>query len=152
MESDRDLVRQLSEAERAEAAPWLDHPPLPAWWAPAAGAWFAAMLLTFSQSGNHLVVFPALAVLLGIELGVIAWYRRRWGTWPELRSAPAELRPAMRGYFVALAAGTAAVVGAYLMLGPLPAAGVTFVSATALFAWYDRRYAAASHAARARLS
>jgi hypothetical protein len=152
MESERELSQQLAEAERAEAAPWLDYPPLPRWWAPVAGAWFAAMLLVLTEAGNHLVAFPSLAVLLGIEFGFIVWYRRRWGTWPELRSAPREFRPAMRRYFVGLVLGTAAVVATYLVAGRLAAAAVTFVAATVLFHWYDLRYAAASRAARARLA
>ena len=41
-ESARDLLR---EADRAEAAPWVDFPPTPAWYPASVGIWGAALTL-----------------------------------------------------------------------------------------------------------
>ena len=44
METTPDPYQQLAEAERAAAAPYVDYPPTPAWYAPAVGAWSAAVV------------------------------------------------------------------------------------------------------------
>jgi hypothetical protein len=151
MESFRDADEALAEVERASAAPYVDYPPTPAWYPPAVGAWTAALTMATTLA-DRILFGAALAALLAIELAALALYRRYRGTLPSMRRVPAEIGRAMRQFFVGATAVLAAVVTVYALASPVVAAGVAFVTVTALLHWYEERYAAAAAAARDRLS
>lgn len=140
----------LAEAERAAAAPYIDYPPTPRWYAPAVGLWAAAGLLLWAT--DHLVVsivgFVLWAVVLGAFLG---WYRRYRGTTPTLRGAPTEITQAYRRYFVGVAVVFGIVVAVFRFVGPWPTAVAVLILVSAGLAWYERDYARAACAARARV-
>ncbi|MET0323718.1 MAG: hypothetical protein ABW219_00750 [Ilumatobacteraceae bacterium] len=153
MESDRDPRQLLAEAERASAAPYIDYPPTPGWYAPAVGAWAAAMVLTIGAMGdNKLVAVPVLIVLIALEGAFFAWYRHYRKVNPTLTNAPPEIAGAMRRYAVGVVVVVAACILAFVLGGAIVSAVVAFVTVTVGLLLYERRYAAAAAATRQRLS
>ena len=145
-ESARDLLR---EADRAEAAPWVDFPPTPAWYPASVGIWGAALTLVLGVLEEPWRPVATLA-LVAIEVAFIRWYRSYRGTMPKGPMPQEMRRPALL-----MALGLAAIVvaaGALVMLGqPWVAAGLVLVTAIPLTWWYERAYAAAAERAKARL-
>lgn len=154
MESDeaRELLRV---AERAEAAPYLDHPPTPWWYYPVMGAWAAGMIGAFTWWRESIPLFlGTLAVLIVAEIVFINWMQRRHGAMPVpgRGTPPAEIGVVWRGYFLALPV-IALVVAAVWWLGGVPvAAPVAFVLVTGGLVFYENRYERAVSAVRARLA
>lgn len=151
MESD-DVLRDLN---RAAARPFIDYP-RPPWWYPVLmGGFFSAIAaaLVLLSRGNiaAAIALEALALLaLGTFFG---WYRSRWGTWPQMREAPAEIRRAYHRYFARLFVVVVLVVAAGFLSPPVATVVVTFLAFTALFWWYERKvYPAACADVRARLA
>jgi hypothetical protein len=142
----------LTAAERAAAAPYIDYPPTPRWYPPAVGAWAAALVLTIGVSDHKVVFIPALLTLLAIEGAFLAWYRRYRGTMPSMRQVPTEIARAMWQYLIALVAVVVAIGIAFQAIGPTAGAIVAFLTVTLALHFYERRYAAAAAATRARLS
>ncbi|MBE2316103.1 hypothetical protein DVA67_008955 [Solirubrobacter sp. CPCC 204708] len=150
MESYREA---LAVAERAGAAPYIDYPATPKWYPAAAGAWFAALILACHGASERPAVFiPLLVALIGAEFAFIAWYRRRWQTWPSLRHAPKEIASAYRRYFLVVVPAFAAGIALYAFVGPFVAAAFAFVVVTAGLAAYERLYRDAADATRRRLA
>jgi CHASE2 domain-containing sensor protein len=91
-----------------------------------------------------------LLVLVGLELGFVAWYRKYRGTWPRGK-APAEISRVMLAFVV----GAVVVVGGLALVlwltTPWVAALVALVVVTVAVARYERAYADAAARARARL-
>ena len=152
MESYAEARSALAVAERAGAAPYLDYPPTPKWYPAAVGAWLAAMILTCHGASERPAIFiPLLAALIVAEFAFIAWYRRRWQTWPSLRNAPKEISSAYRRYALAATPAFAAGIALYVFVGPYVAAGFAFVVTTGGLALYERYYERAAEATRRRL-
>ena len=153
MEIDREAAQHLlADAERAAAAPYVDYPPTPRWYPVAAGLWAAGLTLTVTAAwGRPLIFVPAIAVLLVVEALFLVWYRRYRRTMPDLRAAPVELRSEFRRFAVGVVGVVAAVVIAEWLAGPWMAAVTTFVAVAAGVLLYERRYATAAAATRARL-
>lgn len=150
MENTKALRERVREADRAAAAPYVDYPASPGWYAPLFGLWAAAFVLVVGlvdnpawRSGGLLVLALACGVIIG-------WQRRRRGTWPRGKP-PAEIRRVTVGFVI----GAAVVIGiGALLLWLTPtavAAPVSFVVVTAGVWWYDRAYARAADRTRARL-
>ncbi len=153
MESFSSVGAARRAVERAAATPFLDHPPAPAWYCPAAGAWSAALVLALAGlAGRPALAVPAVLVLVALEFAFLGWFRRRWGTWPRLRAAPPEIARAMRGYAVGAVAVIGAVVAAAVLVHPAAGAGVALVGVTTGLWVYERAYARAADAVRRRLS
>ena len=149
MESNETARELLREADRAEAAPWVDFPPTPAWYPASVGVWGAALTLALGVLDGMWGALATLALVL-LEVAFLRWYRAYRGTMPR-GAMPQEMRrPALL-----LATGLVAIVvaaGALVMVGqPWVGAAVVLVSATPLTWWYERAYAAAAEAARVRL-
>ncbi|WP_166384543.1 hypothetical protein [Catellatospora methionotrophica] len=148
------LAEQLKAAERGAAAPYVDYPATPWWYAPAVGAWAAAMIGTFTWWRENAVLFVgSLVVLIAAELLFVTWMKRRHGAlpMPGKGTPPAEISALWRGYALALPM-TVLLVAAVWWLGGVPAAaGAAFVLVTAGLALYERRYAAAAARTRDRL-
>ncbi|MET7418927.1 hypothetical protein [Dactylosporangium sp. NPDC005555] len=154
MESD-EIRAQLAMVRRAEAAPYIDHPPTPWWYSPVVGAWVAAMIGTFTWWREDVGLFVgSLAALVVLELVFLTWMRRRHGAlpMPGRGTPPAEIAAAWRGYALAVPVVALVVAATWWLAGVLPAAGVAFVLVTAGLAHYERRYAAAAAEARSRLA
>ncbi len=151
MESN-DLLRDLN---RAAARPFIDYPRTPWWYPILMGGCFSAIaaVLLLLSNGNVVVgiVLGAVALLsLGIFFG---WYRSRWGTWPRMSEAPAEIRRAYRRYFAGLFVALVLTVVVGLLSPPVVTVAVTFLVFTALFWGYERKvYPAACADVRARLA
>jgi hypothetical protein len=140
-------------AERAEAAPYVDYPATPWWYAPAVGLWVAGLLLTLDAMRDHTAVaLPAMLVLIGLECAYLGWYTRRHGALPSLRRPPAEFRGALAGYAVGTVLAVAAITTAWLVAGGPAAAVVALVLVTGGIALYERSYARAAARTRARLA
>ena len=148
MEND-EMRRAELLAERAEVAPWLDYPANPWWYAPAGGAWFAA-LVAFSAQGSDRSPLP-LFLLLVVAGAYFWWARRRWGTWPRLTSMPPEFLGPATAFVCAGVALFVGGLGLRASAGPAVAVPVVAVIAAVLLAWYDRAYARASRKTAARL-
>ena len=152
MESDQDPRQLLAEAERASAAPYIDYPPTPGWYAPVVGAWAAAMVLTIGGMSDHkLVAVPILVVLIALEGAFFAWYRRYRKTNPTLTDAPPEIAVALRRYAVGVVVVVIACVLAFVLGGAVVSAVVAFVTVTGGLILYERQYAAAAAVTRERL-
>jgi hypothetical protein len=146
---------QLAAAERGAAAPYLTYPRTPWWYAPAVGAWAAAVIGTFVWWRENAVLFTvALAVLIAGECVFIGWMQRRHGALPApgRGTPPAEIAAVQRGFLLAVPV-LVLVVGLVWWLAGVPAAaGTAFVLVTAGLIRYERRYADAAARTRARLS
>ena len=148
MESD-EIRAALDEADRAEAAPWVDYPPTPAWYPVGSGFWAAALVLVIGELDGPVFAF-CMAGLIAIELGFLAWYRRYRGAMPT-GAAPREFRAAIVRFATAscVAAGTVLVLS--LAVSPWLGAPLALVAFTGIFAWYERAYADAARRTRERL-
>ncbi|WP_244931609.1 hypothetical protein [Nocardioides sp. W7] len=154
MESDRlDPQQARRIAERAEAAPYIDYPPTPWWYAPAAGLWAGALILLIGLAQDRRVLaLVGLLALVALEGAFLAWYSRYHGALPSLRHAPAEFRPAFVRYGVGVAVVLALVVGSWLLAGAIAAAVVAGVAVTVGLVLYERTFARAAARTRARLA
>ena len=149
MEND-EIRDSLRAAERAEAAPWIDYPPTPLWYPPAAGVWAAALTLAFAMESGSLRSLAVLGLVV-LELGFLRWYRRYRGAMPS-GVPPRELRPAIAVLLAALAVLIVAIVVVSLAWSVWAAAAVALVGVTVVVAWYERAYATATVRARQRLA
>ncbi len=150
MESYSDPRQDLADAERAAAAPYVDYPPTPAWYPPAVGVWAGALVGVMGLDADALR-YVSLAVLIGLEVLFIAWYRRKRGVNPSLRRAPREIAREMRLYAGWAVLVLLAVLCAYaidLVLAVVLATVLVTVGLTV----YERRYARAAAATRTRLA
>jgi hypothetical protein len=152
MESDgrRDPVReQLDEIERGELVSWVVYPPTPAWWAPFFGVWAAVLTVAIGLL-EGLVLALVQLVMVSMMLVVIAWDRRRRGTYPS-GLPPRELS----GTMLRLLLGAAAVAGltwlVAVLVGVWIAAAVAGLASWGLVAWYEHAYAAVASRVRERL-
>jgi hypothetical protein len=155
MESNHELDphQLLVEAERASAAPYVEYPAVSGWFAPGAGVWAAALVYVLTaHMGQLWIMAPAVAALLGIEAAWMAVYRRKWGTFPVMRHAPAEVRRVYVWYFVGVAVALVATALAYVGWGAAGATVSAFVTVTAGLTLYERSYTQAADATRARLA
>jgi hypothetical protein len=152
METNRprnELQEQLHEIERGESASWVVYPPTPAWWAVGFGLWAAALTLTIGSLEGivEALIELGLIVVMG---GLMAWDRRRRGTYPTGRP-PRELRPAI----VRLVMGAIVVGGVAWLVGAqfsvVLAAVIAAVGAWAVVSWYEHSYAAVAGRLRERL-
>jgi hypothetical protein len=149
MESTNRAQDLLREADRAEAAPWVEFPPTPGWYPPAVGAWGAAVVLALGVLDGALSGITVVVLAL-LEVGFIRWYRRYRGTMPT-GSMPREMRTAAL-LFVAAVLALVVGAGALVMTGHAwLGAALVLVVGTAVVWWYERAYAAGAARVRARL-
>jgi hypothetical protein len=153
METPADAAADLRELERAAALPYTEYPPTPVWYPAAVGAWSALLLASVLYLRGEPLFVVAVIVLVAVEVGFIAWYRRLRGSMPSLlfTGAPPEFRRAFRGYFVGLVVVAAVVATASFLLPHPVAVALCFVGVTAGLTAYERTYRAAALATRARL-
>jgi hypothetical protein len=145
---------QLRIIEQGEAAPYVHYPSTPWWYAPAIGAWAAALVLAFSWWRGHAALFAgSLVLLVAIEGVFVVWQKRRHGALPVPGRGrpPAEIASMWRGYVAGMALVIAAVAVTCWLAGIAAGAVVAFVTVTAGIALYEWRYAGAAARVRARL-
>ena len=156
METNQEEVRRaLLVAERAAAAPYIDYPASPAWFAPVSGLWFAALVGVFTWWRESVAVFVvALALLIALEAGFFAWMRQRHGAlpMPGTGTPPVEIGRIWRGYFAGCGVVITAVALVWWQFGVLPAAATTFVLVASGLTWYERAYISSAGAVRERLA
>ena len=156
METNQNEVRNaLLAAERAAAAPYIDYPVLPAWYALATGLWFAGFVGVFAWWRESTALFVSLmAVLVAVEAVFLAWMQKRHGAlpMPGTGTPPAEIGRVWRGYFAGCVVVLALVALVWWQFGVLAAAVTTFVLVSAGTAWYERAYAWAAGCVRERLA
>ncbi|MEV6281978.1 hypothetical protein [Kribbella sp. NPDC051770] len=153
MESD--AREQLRNLERAEAAPYVEYPVTPWWYAPAIGLWVAAMIATFTWWRENAALFAgSLAALIVLELVFVTWMQRRHGAlpMPGRGKPPAEIGALWGKYFAGLAAVVVAVGLVWWLVGVPAAAVVAFVLVTSGLVVYERRYAVAAARVKERLA
>jgi hypothetical protein len=153
MESDRlDPTQARRIAERAEAAPYVDYPPTPWWYAPSVGLWAAALVLMTGAAPDGPLSALGIVALVVLEGAFLRWYFRYHGAVPSLRHAPPEFRPAFARYAVGVVATVGLVACGWLLAGPWLAASVALVSVTVGLVLYERTFAAAARRTRERLA
>ncbi len=144
-----DARQQLREIDRAQVATWLNYPPTPWWWAPFFALWSAALVLSVGYLPGWGSALGNLALVAASAL-LIAYDRRRRGTWPTGDVPPELHRPLW-----ALLGGAVVIAGVATALGFLvsvwSSAVVTGVLVGILIWWYEREYARAAVRARRRL-
>ncbi|MFG2043706.1 hypothetical protein [Dactylosporangium sp. NPDC048998] len=146
---------QLLLVERAAAAPYVQYPPTPWWYAPAVGAWTAAFIGDFAWWRVNGALFAAsLGILVSAEALFLIWMRRRHGAlpMPGHGKPPVEIAAVWRGYFVGVVIIAILVALAWWFGGVPVAAAVDFVLVTAGVAIYERKYAIAAGNVRDRLA
>lgn len=151
MES-KDSLRDL---DLAAARPFIEYPSTP-WWYPALmGGYFAAIAaaLLLGAGGHNLAevsIFVGAVLILAI---FFRWYRSRWGTWPQMSEAPAEIRRAYRIAVVGVTVALLLTVVVGLLSPPAVTVAVTFIVFTTAVWVYERKvYPSACAAVRARLA
>lgn len=152
VESDATPHQALAEAERATASLWVDYPPTPAWYCPAAGAWHAGFVLAVGglyESPAWLAI--SMSVLTSLLAGFTAWYTRYRGAAPRVRSAPAEFTTPIMAYMGAWVTAVAVIAAVSVMVDYRVGAVVAFMLVTSVFYVYEWAYAAAAAATRERL-
>lgn len=145
---------EWATAERAAAAPYLNYPPTPWWYAPVVGLWAAALVAASMWWRTNVALFvPAVAVLVVLEGIFIGWMQRRHGALPlpGRGRPPREIAAAWRRYFVGFAVVVVVVVLLRVLAGAPAAAAAAFVLVTAGLVVYERSYATAAARARDRL-
>ncbi|WP_193606541.1 hypothetical protein [Nocardioides lijunqiniae] len=154
MESDPlDDVREAQRvADRAEAAPYIDFPPTPWWYPPAAGLWAGALvsMLALTERRSPISVV-GIALLLLVQMAFVTWYTRYHGALPSPKGAPPEFRPAFARYTAGILVIMAAGALVWLLLNAWVAAATTAVLVTVGLTLYERAYADAAERTRARL-
>ncbi len=152
MESSLDPAEELLAADRAAAAPYIDYPPTPWWFALAAGLWATALVAAFVIPSPGVWMVVVVLLLVTVEGAFLGWYRRKRGTSPSIRNVPGEFRRAYIGYTVG-AVAVVVLVAACIAWLPVPVTlGVTFVLVTAGLAGYEKVYERAAARTRGRLS
>ncbi|MEU5563342.1 hypothetical protein [Micromonospora musae] len=149
-----DLEGSLRTAERGAAAPYTTYPPTPWWYAPAVGAWSAAMVGAFIWWRESAGLFlGSLAALLAVEIVFVVWMRRRHGAlpMPGTGTPPTEIAQVWREFLAALPVLALLVGLVWWLIGVPAAAGTAFVLVTIGLSAYERRYARAAARTRARL-
>lgn len=153
MESSPNTHQDLADAERAAASVYVDYPPLSAWYPPLAGVWSAALVAALVLLQDRPFFFLiAVVALMGLDLWFIAWYRVRRGTMPSMRNAPREIRREMQLFCVALVPVVVVITVSIVALPPVVSIVLTLVLVTTGVAVYERRYARAADAVRARVA
>lgn len=139
-------------AERAEAAPYIDFPPTPAWYPPAAGLWAGSLVAMLALNNTHsrLALFGIMALLV-VQILFVRWYRAYHGALPSPKGAPPEFAGAFRRYTLGIVVVIAATAGVWLLLGPWVAAVTTAALVGVGLALYEKEYAAAAARTRERL-
>jgi hypothetical protein len=148
------LEGQLKAAERGAAAPYVNYPPTPWWYAPSIGAWAAAMIGTFTWWRENAGLFVgSLAALIAVEILFVVWMQRRHGAlpMPGKGTPPVEIAGVWRGYLASLPVVALLVGLVWWLVGVPAAAGAAFVLVTVGLAVYERRYALAAARTQARL-
>ena len=149
MESN-EIRETLRAADRAEAAPWLDYPPTPAWYPLAVGLWAAGitLVLGYLMDGWRIA---GIVSLIAVEIVFLSWYARYRGTLPS-GAAPRGLRPAIARFCAAFVGVVALVLAGALLVAPWTGAAVAVAGVTGLVRWYERAYAVAAQRTRAHLA
>ena len=144
------LAEQLREIERGESASWVVYPPTPIWWPVGFGLWAAALALAIGLLDGLVQALAQLGLTL-LMVGVMAWDRRRRGTFPS-GQPPRELVPPM----VRMVAGAAVVAGLAWWAGETVdvwlAAAIAGAGSAAVVASYEREYAGVAARLRERLA
>jgi hypothetical protein len=149
-----DAEEQLRVLERAEAAPYVNYPKTPGWYAPAVGLWTAALIGAFTWWRVSAALFVgSLVALVALELWFVTWMRRRHGAMPMpgRGKPPREIRAIWVRFSVAVPVVVALVALAWWLGGVPAGAGTAFVLVTAGLWYYERRYAVAAAEVRERL-
>lgn len=148
---------EFAMLERAEAAPYLDYPATPWWYAPAVGLWVAALVGAswWAIVGEPALFIGAVAVLLVVEGIFLGWMQRRHGAFPfplpGRGNPPREIVALWRGFGIGVAVIVLLVGLAWWQVGIPLAAAMAFVLVAGGVALYERRYARAVVRARERL-
>ncbi|MFC4555925.1 hypothetical protein [Georgenia faecalis] len=145
----------LRSADRAAAAPFLQTPRIPAWYPFAMATYFTAVFGAFLLLRDGRVVPGAVLLLLAVAavLAQATLTRARWGTWPRLSEAPAEIRRAFALYVLLAVAAIIASVGVWSWVGAAGGLAAVFLTALAVVWAYEfRLYPAAARQVRQRLA
>lgn len=150
MESAQDIARELRQADRAAAAPYIDYPPTPRSYLVVTGLWAICFCLTLAIPRPGPLREVTQLVLIAVSLALTGWYHRHRGTWPRGR-APEEIRRVKVAFLIGATMVVCLVAVAFGLAGPWVATPVAVVVIAPALARYERAYARAAARARARL-
>lgn len=147
---------ELHDVERAAAAPFVEYPDLPWWWAVVAGAWFTAILTptVLDWPGNVFARLALLTVLIAILGATVRWYVAQRGVMPsnDPRVAPTEIGRVMWAYYVGVAVVLVVLLALWIWAPPAVTLAAVFVLSSGGLTFYERRYRTAAARTRARLA
>lgn len=145
---------QLLEIDHLAATPFIEYPTTPSWYPALIGGYWTAMTgaILAGRHGHPVwTVVIALAALV-VLMGYLRSYRARWGTWPLMSNAPAEIRRAYMTNLRGLILCVALTAVAFALAPWFVTLAVGFVSFTTLYWLYERRiYPGAVARVKARL-
>lgn len=151
MESEREqILAQLRESDRGEAAPWLSWEP-PRWHSAFFAAWTFVFVAHRGLGDNHVLGSTPVLLALTVVAGALLWAQRRSvGVYPT-GPMPRELRRPMAGwmavYVAVLATAWTLTAVAPWWLVALGGAAATYAALEA----YRRSYHRAAQRAGARI-
>lgn len=145
----------LRSADNAAATPFIQTPRIPVWYPLAMAAYFAAVFGAFLLIGQDHIVLGAGLLLLSVSVVLVQTLiiRGRWGAWPRMSEAPAEIKRVFVLYlFLAVAAGIVSVT-VWSLAGDVSGLITVFLTAlTVVWAYEFRLYPAAARRVRQRLA
>jgi hypothetical protein len=145
----------LRSADRAAAAPFTQTPRIAIWYPFAMAAYFTLVAGTFPLMREGRILFGMGLLVVAVVSVVILTLtiRAKWGTWPRLATAPAEIKRAF-GLFIVLAL-IALIASSVVWAWFGDVAGLITVFLAALivvWAYEFRLYPAAARQVRQRLA
>lgn len=152
MENIEDVLRS---ADRAAAAPYTYDFDTPAWYPFAMAAYFTAIAGTFPllMVGRLVLGTGLLALAVTAVLMLTLVLRQRFGTWPAMTGAPAEIRRVFRLLLLLALAVLLVSTMVWQLTGPLGGLAVVFLTSLAVVWAYEfRLYPAAAARLRRRLA
>lgn len=150
----QEVARELADAERAAAAPYINYPPTQWWEIVLIATWAGA--LVYAVGTDRIDGFPqALLIfaLVGVELVWINWRSRSHGAmpWPGKGNPPPEIAKLWRHYYLGVAAFAAMIAVVWILGNHVAAAVFVFFLTLVSLTWYETRYGAAATRVRERL-
>lgn len=145
----------LRSADRAAAAPFTQTPRISIWYPFAMATYFTVVAATFPllQDGHIILGAGLLLLAVAAVLVLTLTIRARWGTWPRLSAAPAEIKRAFMLYLLTAVAAIVVAVAAWSLFGTIGGLVAVFLTTLAVVWAYEfRLYPAAAQQVRQRLA
>jgi hypothetical protein len=149
------LDATLHSADRAAAAPFTQTPRISAWYPFAMATYFTVVAAAFPllRDGRVILGIGLLLTAFAAVLILTLTIRAKWGTWPRLSVAPAEIKRVFLLFILLALIGLAASAAVWVWLGDTAGLITVFLTALVVVWSYEfRLYPAAAQQVRQRLA